>query len=423
MSPKRRSFLSFRIHHILILASFACVNLAACKSTPTELEASNHLFIWSGDSDEQDSDFLTVIDARPSAPTYGNIVATLPVGASGTMPHHVQYEFPDNNLLFANGWHAGRTFVIDVSEPRQPVMTTSFKELAGFSYPHSFAPLPGNRMLGTFQTEGGTQKPPGGLVEVTTDGKALRAVSSRTPGIDDELNWPYSLITYPEINRAISTSADMGFHPMDTWTYHYTYHVQLWDLESLSLLANIALPQENDSEYHYAPAEPRRLADGSVYVSTFGCGLFRLDGLTGDAPSAAFVHAFPGGLEPGTECFVPVVVGNYWIQTATALPGLIVLDVSDSKAPREVARLTLDAEHYPSPHWVAADRNANRLVVTGNNKQWVLVVNIDEATGELSIDQKFREPGAPRPGITFARDEWPHGKTGEAWAHGALFGK
>ncbi len=53
--------------------------------------AATHLFVWAGDADQKDSDFLAVIDARRSEPTYGQVVATLPVGASATMPHHTEY--------------------------------------------------------------------------------------------------------------------------------------------------------------------------------------------------------------------------------------------------------------------------------------------------------------------------------------------
>ena len=111
------------------------------------------------------------------------------------------------------------------------------------------------------------------------------------------------------------------------------------------------------------------------------------------------------------------------MQTAPAVPGLVVLDLSDSDDPREVARLALDPEVYPSPHWLAADRASNRLVVTGADRPWVLVVTLDPATGDLAIDESFSQPGSPHPGISFARDEWPHGKTGDAWVHGALFGE
>ena len=56
--------------------------------------ASPYLFVWTADADERDSDFLAVIDAQPSSSTYGEVIATLPVGVRGTSPHHTEYEFP-----------------------------------------------------------------------------------------------------------------------------------------------------------------------------------------------------------------------------------------------------------------------------------------------------------------------------------------
>jgi hypothetical protein len=43
-------------------------------------------------------------------------------------------------------------------------------------------------------------------------------------------------------------------------------------------------------------------------------------------------------------------------------------------------------------------------------------------SGKLTLDQTFREAGLAVPGINFDRQQWPHGKTGRAIVHGALFG-
>jgi hypothetical protein len=133
------------------------------------------------------------------------------------------------------------------------------------------------------------------------------------------------------------------------------------------------------------------------------------------------VYAFPGGDSEHAMCSVPVVIGHYWIQTVAALPGLIALDVSHPEKPVEVSRLTFDPL-FPMPHWLAADRKGNRLVVTGDGGSWVLLARFDPEKGALSLDQTFREPGATLPGISFDRQEWPHGKGGRAIVHGALFG-
>jgi len=89
--------------------------------------------------------------------------------------------------------------------------------------------------------------------------------------------------------------------------------------------------------------------------------------------------------------------------------------------PVEVSRLTLDSR-FQMPHWLSADRKGDRLVITGDEGSWVLVARFDSQKGSLSLDQSFHEPGATLPGISFDRQEWPHGKAGRAIVHGALFG-
>ena len=143
--------------------------------------------------------------------------------------------------------------------------------------------------------------------------------------------------------------------------------------------------------------------------------------VNGARPSAELVYVFPGGDSAHTMCSVPVVIGHYWIQTVAALPGLIALDVSHPEKPVEVSRLTFDPQ-FPMPHWLAADRKGNRLVVTGDGESWVLLARFDPDKGALSLDQTFREPGATLLGISFDRQDWPHGKGGRAIVHGALFG-
>lgn len=413
-------------HSVAILLSILILGGRAEPDVPSVPDThsipsgeSAFLFVWAGDQDARDSDFLAVIDARRSEPTYGHVLATLPVQATGTMPHHTDYEYPANDTLFANGWVAGRTFLIDLNNPLDPKLAGEFTDAAGYRYPHSFAQLPNGHRLVTFQSTGDRYAPPGGLVELDARGRAIRSASAATPEIDSALTWPYSLAVLPEIDRVVTTSADMGMPPWDEWVWHDTYHVQVWSLDELALLVSVPLPEVKGQRYHFAPAEPRVLADGTVYVVTFSCGLYRLDGLESDRPEATFVHAFPGG-ELGSECFVPVVYGDYWIQTVPALPGLIVLDVSDPDEPVEVSRLILD-DRFAMPHWVAADRASGRVIVTGAGQSWVLMLDFDEEAGALSIDGDFRDSGAEQPGVSFDRVDWPHGETGAAIVHGALF--
>ena len=397
----------------------------------TNSQPSRYIFVWSGDAAHKSSDFLAVLDTERSSPTYGRIVTTLPVGVSGIMPHHTEYEFPDNNLLFANGWVGNRTFVFDLNEPLKPRVVTQFRERNGYTFAHSFARLPNGNVLATFQSQSEAYTPGGGLVELDNSGAVVRSASAIDSSIEKDLIWPYSLTALPQADRVVTTSTPMGWTdwkalPPDSWSVEKlnaleTAQLQLWRLSDLHLLKTISLVDTGGGKHNLLPAEPRVLSDGSVLVATFTCGLFRLANINATSPSVKMVYTFPGGDNEHTQCAVPVVIGHYWIQTVPALPGLIAVDVSNPEKPLEVSRLKFDSS-VSMVHWVAADRKSDRLVITGHEQSWLLMARFDQQTGALHLDSGFRDPGSSRPGINFDRQEWPHGKTGPAVVHGALFG-
>jgi len=406
---------------LTLAASFmASGSQAPAPGTPPASPGA-YLYVWAGDDDEKESDFLAVIDARPASSAYGQVVATLPVGVKATMPHHIEYETSSGTTLFANGWKGNHSFVIDIADPLKPRLVADFTSLAGYSYAHSFARLPNGNVVATFQSlqSGGKYAPPGGLVEIDSSGKAVRSAPSATADIPTQINWPYSLAVVPAADRIVTTSTDMGMGP--DWTSPPTNHVQIWSMSGLKLLASVPLPANGDNGHHQFPAEPRVLADGSLYVNTFNCGLYRIKGLTTGKPTAEFVHAFPGGTSAHDMCAVPVVYGKYWIQTVGALNGLVVLDASNPDRPVEVSRLSLPMR-YHMPHWIGADRSSGRLVVTGQKDSWVLMLRFDETTGQLSIDDRFASK-AGEPGVEFDRASWPHGDSGAAFVHGAIFSR
>jgi hypothetical protein len=45
-----------------------------------------------------------------------------------------------------------------------------------------------------------------------------------------------------------------------------------------------------------------------------------------------------------------------------------------------------------------------------------------DSRGRLTIDDRFRDPGASRPGVSVSERAWPHAFVGHAMAHGAVFG-
>ena len=78
------------------------------------------LYVWAGDEDREDSDFLAVLDVRPGPEQYGSVVATAPVGERALYPHHTEEELGPSGMLFANGFAGNRTFLFDLRDPLNP---------------------------------------------------------------------------------------------------------------------------------------------------------------------------------------------------------------------------------------------------------------------------------------------------------------
>ncbi|HKU23112.1 MAG TPA: hypothetical protein VJQ50_19025, partial [Terriglobales bacterium] len=230
----------------VVTALVVCALLyqAFAKTPPSVLSTgSPYLFVWAGDEARKASDFLAVIDANPSSRSYGRIVTTVLVGMTGTMPHHTEYEFPPGNLLFAEGWVAGHTFIFDLSQPLKPRIAAQFQDRAGYSFPHSFVRLPNGDVLATFQSHGGALAADGGLVELRNDGSVVRSASALDAAVDKDVIWPYSMAVAPQIDRVVSSSSPMGWPdwgklPPGSWTLkkindQVTSQVQVWRLSDL----------------------------------------------------------------------------------------------------------------------------------------------------------------------------------------------
>lgn len=402
----------------LLTAAFV---IAACHPAPPspvtspDLGGSSYLFVWAGDADKQQSDFLAVVDIRRQSPTYGDVLATVPVGDTGTLAHHTEYEMPPDGILWANGFSAGRTFRFDLREPARPRLAGSFGDRGPFSHPHSFTRLPNGHVLATFQHRIGDESVTGGLVELDSTGRSVRHSPAFVPQIDSTIR-PYSIAVIPALDRVVTTATDMHLKVRSR-------AVQVWRLSDLVLLHTLLLPPGPRGNENWMTAEPRVLADGrTVLVNTFTCGLYRLNGLEGEAPSAEWVHSSSWAEGKG-YCAVPAVAGNFWVQTSGPEQAVVSLDVSNPSRPREVSRLNLEPGQVP--HWIALEPSGPRLVITGYKElaPWVLLANVDRTTGHLAIDSTFKPSGADRLGVYFGRDRWPHGTTGPAVPHGAVFAR
>lgn len=379
------------------------------------LRPSPYLYVWAGAEDEGDSDFLAVIDSDPESSRYGEIVASVPVGLKGRA-HHTEHVMPPGDTLFVNSFAAGASFLIDLSDPLDPRVVGSFREMGDYTYPHTFERLPGGNVLATFQTKGEGNEIAGGLVELDPAGRLVRAADAADP-VDPELR-AYSVTPIPAIDRAVSTTSDMNVEAEGT-------SFQVWRLSDLTLLKTVRLPEGPLGYEHRDPAEVRLLPDSvTAMMTTFTCAMYLLRDLTTDAPWAELVHVMPWETYETDDCGIPLTRDRVWVQTYASSKGsaLVSLDISDPSRPVVLDRLTLEQPWWP--HWVSIEPGGDRIVVTsgtGSTQYRVLIVHLDPETGRLTVDSTFRDPGSDRPGVSFERTEWPHGSAGRARPHGAVF--
>lgn len=391
--------------------------LFACGPGPAQQSrAAEYLYLWTASADSTQPDFLAVLDVTEDSGRYGRLVTTLPVPGLQNMPHHTEHQMPADRRLFANGFATGQTFVFDLKDPLRPQIAAQFGDMEGFTHPHSYLRLPGGHVLATFQMRperGGMA--PGGLVELTNDGRAVRSRSANAAGLDP-LTRVYSAGVVPAFDRIVTTTTDMHDDAPAS------RQLQIWRLSDLTLLRTITLPDGPGGGESMLTAEPRVLDDGrTVLVSTFSCGLYLLQGLEGESPQGRLVASFPR--KPRTYCAIPVVAGHYYLVTVPAWSAVVSLDISDPAAPREVSRVTLGPDDVP--HWISLSEDRRRVVVTGYGamKHRVLIARFDSATGQLSLDDRFREPGASAPGFRMDDKTWPHGGSAKGIPHGSVFGR
>jgi hypothetical protein len=185
----------------------------------------------------------------------------------------------------------------------------------------------------------------------------------------------------------------------------------------------VLLPPGPRGDEHLHPAEVRLLGDGkSVMVTTFRCGLYVLSELDG-IPVATLARSFPWSAVEGedTDCNVPVRFGRFWAQPVGTTGSVVVMDVSRPEQPVIVDELSFGVD--ARPHWLALEPGGHRIVMTGGGTLagGVFLIDMDPETGKLRLAGDLPATGSGIPGIRFDREAWPHGRTGPAYAHGAVF--
>jgi hypothetical protein len=361
------------------------------------------------------NDFVAVLDADPAGGTYGKVLASTDAGSPGAMAHHVENRLPVGRALFASDYTTGKVFLIDLAVPLAPRIVRRIDSIPGFRHPHSFVRLANGNVLASLQFGNGSLPgDPGGIAEFDPMGQIVRTVSSADTAFPGARIRTYAIEVLPAIDRVLTTSS-----PMDS--ENTTDVIQLWRLSDLHLLKTVAVPAvPGDSIQHY-PFEVRALpGGGTALMNTYNCGFYLLTDLETEQPKLSLVHELKE--QPRFGCSVPVISGHFWVMPVAYAHSVVVLDIADPSNPVEVSVLRTDSTF--NPHWSALDPASDRVVITGqgDGEPRVLIARLDRATGQLSWDARFHDPDSSRPGISFRRETWPHGRIANAMPHGALFG-
>lgn len=420
---------------VIFVAGCANHQVAPVNNGSSNTEPAPLLYVWAGDLDQRpdDTDFLAVIDSDPASSAYGEVIATEPVGVVGTNPHHTELSVPENSTFFANGYAAGRTFLFDVSTPESPSLTGELAQVPGFAYPHSFVRLDDGEVIATMQYgDGRVSGNPGGLARFDSDSNLISVTSAADPEFAGAQIRPYSVEVMSDLDRAVTTSRTMNI-----FTEQAADVVQLWQLSDLSLLHTMRVPRvepANQPECVFGigdicsaeqypaenqPFESRLMNDGSVLMNTLMCGIYRIDEIATEKPSIELVLNYPDLY----GCSVPTVIDDLLVLPVMFSETILVLDISDPSSIKEVSRFNTPGYQ---PHWAMSDPGGSRIVVTSSGTAptyTVLMFDIDLAEGQLTLDETFGASEFPRAGISFYRDDWPHGATGTAIPHAAIFGQ
>lgn len=408
----------------------AAIGAAWLIGSPAVAETpSRYLLVFAGDdwrSKPWSDDFFVTFDLST-----GQVISTTPIGLNGSMPHHTEYELPARGqYLWANAHHAEEVLLLDWSDPTALKITKRLKPPAPYRFTHDFRRLSdGAMMVGFLRSEGaspeaGDDTMPGnhgGLAEYRADGTLVRTSSAAADGLPSPVR-PYSILEIDGGRRLVTTSAAM----MEKSSADV---VQIWRRSDLKLLHTLVVPPGVGSSGNAvlaasgSPFSAKKMTDGSILVSTYGCGFYRLTGAEGDDPKITHVLTISPEAEAKKRgsCGVPTLVGRWWVHPIGKEGRVATFDVSDPLNPRQVASIAI-AEGF-APHWTARDPKSDRVVVgaEAGMEEAMVILRLDQQTGALRFDDRLVDAKGRRGFLDFSREEWPHGKTGPAWGHAALF--
>jgi hypothetical protein len=434
---------------VVVLALVVAALAAGCRRGPEPevFRGEPFLAVWAGDADRQSSDFLAILDADFSSPTYGKVVKTYPVHSRGNEPAGMTAVLRDDRRVFTTGMLTNRTFVFDLRQPLAGRLLGV--DEAGpqrrLWAPHDVVSLEdGGVAVACSDSARFRGDPrdllgaPGGLAVLDADGHFVRELPAADPQARHLIAAPNGAAAAPALGRLVTTSTGKGYTPTMRGDRTPGIAVQLWTWPDLRLVRTLPLPVGPRGEENLGPLTPTVFHHRPfVYVNTDqGGGLYVSDSAGTDAVTFRLAHDFgpdalAGGaaVTPDDRFYVVALGGPSRVQS---------LDVTDPWHPKPVSSVRLDADPLDvgtprrgGPHALAMSADGTRIAVADwglDVPGWrqdgdlrVYLLRLDPATGRLRLDGAFVDESAREVGVRFDRQRWPHGDTGAARPAALLF--
>jgi DNA-binding beta-propeller fold protein YncE len=170
----------------------------------------------------------------------------------------------------------------------------------------------------------------------------------------------------------------------------------------------------------------------SVYVDTHdGGALYVSDSLDLDRPVFKLAHDFGAGSRPSGAAVRPD--GRLLVVALAGRDQVVGLDLRDPWHPDVAFRVDIAAQRggKAGPSALAMSADGGRVAVADytvdvrtdrlDGDRRVHMLRFDEEKGVFTLDERFKDEQTGEEGVSFDRDEWPHGRTGPARPHGVLF--
>jgi 56kDa selenium binding protein (SBP56) len=402
--------------------------------------------VWAGDADRNNADFLAVLDADPTSPSYGKVLRTYPVRSRGNEPAQLNAEPRADRRVFGTGVLTSRTFVFDVRQPLavRLVHVDEPDPARRLWAPHAPVSLPnGNVAVACSDAARYRGDPrellgaPGGLLELNGEGQPVREISAADPAARHLILAPYGGAAAPTLGRLVTTNAGHGYTPTTHGERMPGISVQIWNLNGLQLEHTVVLDAGPRGEENLGPVTARFLHNQRmVFVNTDqGSALYVSDSVHTKTPIFRLVFDFGAGAFGGGMAITPD--DRFLVVALAGLNRVVSLDIGDAWHPKPVSNVRLDRNPLDTgkprrggPHHLTMSADGTRIAVSDytidvpglaqDGDRRVYMLRLDRGSGRLRLDGAFQDERTGEVGVSFDRPTWPHGETGSARPAGLL---